>query len=214
MTDSPPPKGRQPGRPRHVTPSADYLKRHEEIVEAAAKVFQEKGYGSGSLDDVAAALDLRKASLYYYVHSKAELLYLIFERAIDGAIEDLEQLAISGSPAERLAGLLRHQVRTVASNPSLFAVFFDQRPHLEDDQEARIRDKERRYLGLFVDAVDAAIGSGSIAVENSHYAAQLLLGMANWSYKWVDPDHDDVETIADAAVRLVLGSSKTGGDVR
>lgn len=195
---------RRPGRPRNVTPSAEYLQRRAQIVEVAAQVFQAKGYDAGSLEDVGAALGLRKASLYYYVRSKAELLYLVFDRAISGALADLELIARTGTPAEGLDRLLRHQIQTVASDPSLFAVFFDQRPRLNDDYESKIRAKERRYLRFFMDTVTAAIDGGVICVSDPRYAAQLLLGMANWTYKWVNPDHDDIAAVADSAVRLIL----------
>jgi len=49
------------GRPRHDTPSADYIARKELILQKAAEVFAAKGYEAGTLDDVAAALDMRKA---------------------------------------------------------------------------------------------------------------------------------------------------------
>jgi AcrR family transcriptional regulator len=195
---------RRPGRPRHEQPSADYVRRRQEIVDVAATLFQAKGYDAASLDDVAAALDLRKASLYYYVRSKAELLYLVFDRAISRALEDIQAIATTGSAAERLRKLIRHQVVTVASDPSLFAVFFDQRPRLESGYEGEIRDKERRYLHMYVDVVQAAIADQTITVDNPRYAAQLLLGMATWTYKWFDARRDDADAIADAAIQLVL----------
>lgn len=215
MTDAAPdparPPRRRPGRPRHETPSPEYLKRRAEIVAVAATVFQAKGYDAGSLDDVAAALDLRKASLYYYVRSKAELLYLVFDRAISLALQDLEKIATSTPPAERLEKVVRHQIRTVGSDPSLFAVFFDQRPHLDGDYEAEVHAKERRYLELFTEAVTAAIDDDIIAVEHPRYAAQMLLGMANWTYKWLEPGRDDISALADDAIRLVLGPSQRRG---
>lgn len=205
MTVNPtPPVRRRPGRPRHEQPSDDYLRRREEIIDTAVKVFRLKGYDAGSLDDVAVALGLRKASLYYYVRSKAELLYLVFDRAITGALEAMEVIASTVAPAEQLSRLLRHQISTVASDPSLFAVFFDQRPRLDRDYEEAIRAKERRYLQLFVQAVETSIATGAIRASDPRHAAQLLLGMATWTYKWYDPAHDDVSAIADAAVRLVL----------
>src|SRR5207253_8692552 len=71
VSDDGVPKRRGPGRPRLLEPSPEYVARREEIVAAAAEVFHEKGYDAGTLDDVADALDLRRASLYYYVRSKA-----------------------------------------------------------------------------------------------------------------------------------------------
>src|SRR5436309_11157977 len=91
VSDDGVPKRRGPGRPRLLEPSPEYVARREEIVAAAAEVFHEKGYDAGTLDDVADALDLRRASLYYYVRSKANLLFLIFEHALDMALRRLEE---------------------------------------------------------------------------------------------------------------------------
>ena len=84
---------RRRGRPRQTELSADYIRRRQEIIETAARVFHARGYETGSLDDVAAEMDLRKASLYYYVDSKAQLLYWVFDRAISLALERLDQLS-------------------------------------------------------------------------------------------------------------------------
>lgn len=201
------PGARRPGRPRHLTPSSGYIKRRNEIIEVAAGVFEAKGYGAGSLDDVAVELNLRKASLYYYVRSKAELLYLIFDRAISTALDRLEQPRHAlMDPKERLSHLLVHQIHQIAANTSLFAVFFDQRPHLDDAYEREIETKERRYLRIFIDAIDDAIEAGVFEPMDSRYGAQLLLGMANWTYKWFDPVRDDAEELAATAIALLLGT--------
>lgn len=198
---------RGPGRPRHVTPSIGFLQRRAEIIDVATNVFQAKGYDSGSLDDVAEALDLRKASLYYYVHSKAELLYLVFDRAITVALNSLEQPAHSAlAPRDRLEHLLAHQIRVIAGDTSLFSVFFDQRPHLEGSYAQEIALKERRYLHIFAKAIEEASSSGVIASVDPRYGAQLILGMANWTYKWFDEGRDNADELAKAAILLMLHS--------
>jgi AcrR family transcriptional regulator len=203
---SPVKKGRRPGRPRLTEPSAEYLQRLDEIIQTAAEVFQRDGYDAGSLDDVAAELDLRKASLYYYVKSKAHLLYLIFDRAISLALQRLEELAATKQdPRERLAALITHQVTLMTESPSLFTVFFDSRPRLESPYDEEIRDKERQYLRWYADAVVVAVEAGVIPKIDARYGAQALLGMTSWTYKWFDPSHDDVSTFAGDLVSLVLG---------
>jgi len=204
---------RGPGRPRHETPSAEFLERRESIIDTALEVFKQRGYDSGSLDDVAAVLGLRKASLYYYVRSKAELLYFVFDRAINRALERLETLTSADeSPRQRLEALIRHQVMVVSDDPSLFTVFFDQRPHHDGEYEAEIQKKERRYLRLYAQGVTDDAEAGVLTNIDPRYAAQLVLGMTNWTYKWFDPSRDDAEALADAAVQLVLGSSDVDGD--
>lgn len=198
---------RSPGRPRHITPSSGFLQRRAEIIDVAAGVFQAKGYDSGSLDDVAEALNLRKASLYYYVRSKGELLYFVFDRAITTALDSLEQPAHSTmAPRDRLEHLLAHQIRVIAGDTSLFSVFFDQRPHLDDSYEHEIALKERRYLHIFAKAIDEASSARVIARVDPRYGAQLILGMANWTYKWFDKSRDNADELAQAAISLILYS--------
>src|SRR5438132_13578769 len=78
---------RRPGRPRLEQPSPDYLRRREEIIDAAAQVFRVKGYEAGTLDDVASALDMHPATLYHYIQSKSHLLSLVCARVINVILE-------------------------------------------------------------------------------------------------------------------------------
>jgi AcrR family transcriptional regulator len=204
QAEAAPPK-RRPGRPRLLEPSPEFVARREEILEAAAKVFHEKGYDAGSLDDVADALDLRRASLYYYVESKANLLYMLFERGLDIALAKMDDYLQIAEPTLRLEALIRHQVQTVAGDPSLFSVFFDDRTRLDERYEAAIRKRERQYFEAYFQAVQGALDSGAVAGKSVRYTAQAILGMTTWPYKWFQPGRDEVDLLADTCVELILG---------
>ncbi len=206
MTDGVPEgERRRPGRPRHDGPTPEYLERLDDIVDTAARVFGEKGYDTGSLEDVAAELDLRKASLYYYVNSKAHLLYLIFDRAISLALARLEDLTGIDDPRDRLTAMITHQVALVTHEPSLFSVFFDHRPRLDEAYEKEIRTKERRYVRIYADAVAAAVDAGVLPDMHRRYGAHAVLGMTSWVYKWFRPKQDDIVQVALTCARMVLG---------
>ena len=64
--------------------------RDREVIEAAVKIFWEKGYANASVQDVADALGMLKGSLYYYIDSKERL-----------AREDLRRLARRAQPDRR-----------------------------------------------------------------------------------------------------------------
>jgi AcrR family transcriptional regulator len=179
--------------------------RLEQIVEAAAEIFHQKGYDAGSLDDVAEALDLRKASLYHYVNSKGQLLYHVFDRALTIGLARLYELeATNTGPVERLVALISHQVSIVAEERSMFSVFFSTRPRLDEEYEKRILELERRYLHHYIDAVKAAMDADAIPAGNPRYAAQAILGMSSWVYKWFDPTHDDWSDVCRTFVQLIL----------
>ncbi|MBW0101442.1 TetR/AcrR family transcriptional regulator [Pseudonocardia sp. KRD291] len=197
---------RRPGRPRLTEPSPEYRVRLEEIIDTATVVFHERGFDAGSLDDVAAVLGFSKASLYHYVRSKAQLLYLIFDRAITLSLHRLDAMSGIPDPRERLATLIAHQVRMVAEEPSLFAVFFDQRPRLDDSFDADIRRKERAYVRRVAEVIQAANGAdGPAGGLDARHAAHALLGMTSWVYKWMDPARDTPEAVARTMIGLVLG---------
>ncbi|HVW45125.1 MAG TPA: TetR/AcrR family transcriptional regulator [Amycolatopsis sp.] len=205
--DSDPPPRRRPGRPRLTEPSREYRQRLDEIIETGIKVFHDQGYDSGSLDDVAAALDLRRASLYHYLRNKAQLLYFIFDRALTIALQRLDELAGIADPRQQLGALIAHQVRMVANDPSLFAVFFDERPRLDDAYREQIATKERDYVHRFASMVTQAVTAGELSEVDPRHAAHALIGMTSWIYKWFDPARDDPDDIARTMIRLVLGAN-------
>jgi AcrR family transcriptional regulator len=195
---------RGPGRPRHDGPSPAFLARQAEIIAKATTVFQKRGYEAATLDEVAEALGLRKASLYYYVGSKPGLLHLVFDRAISVALDRLGSLTKAGSPEERLEALIRHQVQMIVEDPNLFQVFFDHHAYLTDEAKAAIRKKEQRYLRLCSEVVEDAVAAGVIPPMDKRYGAQAILGITSWIYKWFDPKRDDPDAFADVVVSVFL----------
>ena len=56
------------------------ISKEQEIITVAARLFKEKGYRATTLEDIAAAVGMLKGSLYYYIQSKEELLYIVLLR--------------------------------------------------------------------------------------------------------------------------------------
>src|SRR3954451_24999994 len=74
-----------------------------DIIEAATKIFSERGYHAASMSDIAEAVGFRKASLYHHVRKKEDLLFAIHESLVDELIT--ETMAVSSSsaaPAEKV----------------------------------------------------------------------------------------------------------------
>ncbi|MDB6089617.1 MAG: hypothetical protein JWN85_2401 [Gammaproteobacteria bacterium] len=90
--------------------------KREAVIRAAAHAFNRKGYHNTSLDDIAAALDVTKPTVYYYVTSKEQLLFECFVAGVEQirtAFRAVKQLNVPAR--ERLNGVLRHYGEAVAS---------------------------------------------------------------------------------------------------
>src|SRR5262249_26659372 len=90
------------------------LRRSDEIIDAAARVFAERGYHGTSTQAIADVLGMRQASLYYYFTSKEAALEAVCLRGTDGFVEAAEALAKGRAAAlEKLAGLVRAHLAAI-----------------------------------------------------------------------------------------------------
>jgi AcrR family transcriptional regulator len=70
--------------------------RREEILNAAHAVFIEKGLTGSTVDDIAAAAELSKGTIYLYFHSKEDLYLAVMNRGIDIMQEMFERAIGTG----------------------------------------------------------------------------------------------------------------------
>src|SRR5712671_4810006 len=87
---------------------ASARRRAPEIIEAAARVFAERGFHGATTQDIADVLGIRQASLYYYFPSKEGALELVCLKGVEGFFESAKAIARGpGSARERLGRLIR-----------------------------------------------------------------------------------------------------------
>src|SRR6516225_5265562 len=90
--------------------------KREAVIRAAAHAFNLKGYHNTSLDDIAAALEVTKPTVYYYVTNKEQLLYECFVAGIEqirAGFQEAKNLELSAR--ERLNAVLRNYAKTMAT---------------------------------------------------------------------------------------------------
>ncbi|WP_077213442.1 TetR/AcrR family transcriptional regulator [Bacillus dakarensis] len=84
--------------------------RYMKIIDAAAKIFREKGYKEATLEDIASEVGILKGSLYYYIDKKEDLLFAVVERPLTEMTLNLKNIVKSkDSPSRKLEkALLNH----------------------------------------------------------------------------------------------------------
>jgi len=182
-------------------PPADDRAVH--VLRAAARVFAEKGYHRASIRDVAEAAGLSLAGLYYYVGSKAELLFRIQDHAFATLLATLEQeLAGRADPVERFHVFVDQYVRFFAANLAEMKVLSHEADALGGRFRAQIQEHKRRLARL----VDGLLTELRPHAEVDRRAATFaLFGMLNWIYTWYRPDRDEPpERLAADFARLFL----------
>lgn len=187
--------------------------RREEILQAAAQIFREKGYHAASMRDLAEAVDLQKASLYHHLQSKQELLLELLDRAIDLLIDDtLSVLESDQTPVEKLRAAMRAYMSRLTSDADLAAVLLLEHRSLESDLRAGHVERRDRLESLWRELIAEGIQNGDFRPVDPAIAGFVLLGVLNWTITWFRPGGRlPAAELADRFADLILGGLKSDG---
>ena len=176
------------------------------ILEAAAQVFRQKGFHGASMQDIAEAVNLQKASLYHHVSSKQEILLALLDRALELLLERISAISTQSIPADqKLRQMIRAYLQILAENTDLSAVLLFEHRSLERKQHARHVPNRDKFEALWRDVLVEGVAAGSFQCDNPALTARAILGILNWTITWYRPDGDlTIDQIADQYSSLLL----------
>jgi AcrR family transcriptional regulator len=190
------------GRGRH----AGYDEQREMILERAAALFARGGYPGTSMNQVAEACGLSKATLYHYYRDKYALLVSIADSHVtrlQGIVEDA--LAEEKTAQGQLRALIRRLVEEYANAQNEHRVLTEDVKFLEAEDRERILDKEREVVAAFAKVV-ATLRPDLKKAAMSKPLTMLLFGMVNWMFTWMQPQGAlSYEAMAPVVADLFLG---------
>jgi AcrR family transcriptional regulator len=179
------PKRRRLRRPRNADPNAS---TRVDIMKSAAKAFRRLGYHGATVEQIAAALKMKKGNLYYYFKNKEAILFACHQYSLDELIRLLEEVERSGLTAdEKLRRLIVAFVHTILDELHGTALFLDLEAlgpaHLKTVIARRDRF-ERGVRRILEDGIE----SGRFASGNPKLLAFALFGAVNWIPRWFNPE--------------------------
>lgn len=182
------------------------LRRADEIIDAAARVFAERGYHGTTTQAIADVLGMRQASLYYYFPSKEAALEEVCARGTDGFVEGAERvMQMDVPPLEKLKLLIASHLAPIQTMPDYVRVFINERRYLPDASRKRVGRKSRRIERFFELVIQDGIDDGSIRNGTDARLAMLaVLGMCNAVINWREADRNqDIGEIASGFAEIV-----------
>lgn len=97
---------------------------HDKILDAAVAIFSEHGYNGTSMREIAEALHITKAALYYHFPGKAEIFSACLSHSLDHIVADLEKLAADDlSFWEKLQRMIGEMYHFSSIHPHIFRLF-------------------------------------------------------------------------------------------
>jgi AcrR family transcriptional regulator len=160
----------------------------DEILAVAAQIISQKGFHATSMQDIAEAVNLQKASLYHHISSKQEILVEILDQALDLLIANMQGvMSCPYPPDEMLRHAMRVYMETIVQNRDLAAVLILEHRSLEAEFHARHIPRRDRFEGLWRDLIQRGIDAGLFEKVDPALAARAYLGVMNWTITWFRP---------------------------
>lgn len=199
--------------PKKPTVDAKSVRREQlqdAILEAASRLFIERGFPGTSMGDIAEAMGVTRTAIYYYFRNKEAILNALTASITEmaGKMAD-ETLAQQQDPALALRALVCQHAKLILSHPLQFRVVERNEQHLSPALRKVAQASRRLLLSRFVTAIEAGIRAGQFRDVDPKVAAFSMLGMCNWGAWWFNPQGSMplphvIEAMADLALNSVV----------
>lgn len=178
----------------------------DEILSAAAGIISAKGFDATSMQDIATAVNLQKASLYYHFASKQEILLALLDNALSILTSRLEVVREAELPAsEKLRQAMVAYLDIISAQQNLAAVLLLEYRSLPPNLRQQHVLQRDQFEHIWRDLIVEGMQAGTFSCDDPSLAGRAILGVLNWSVTWYRPDGpSSAEAIADQFTNLFL----------
>lgn len=162
--------------------------KREAVLRTAARVFNEKGYHAGTLDEVAERLNVTKPTLYYYVKSKEDILFECVRIGLTMLQDAIREVGASGgSAAEKLMAAMHKYTEIVTMDFGMCVIRVGEDP-LPLESRRKLRRLKAGIDREFRELIRQGVEEGSMTTCDPKIAAFTLVGALSWIGRWYRPD--------------------------
>jgi AcrR family transcriptional regulator len=176
------------------------------IFKVAMQHFLEKGYSATTTNDICAAAQITKPTLYYYAKNKRHLFYLLHMEAIETLLKPhIERSSSISDPSERLQFMIRDLVEIVCLHPELRCLL-NETLSIRDQYFKGVRHMWKKHYLLLRDTISRLISDKKLRTRSKpSTVALLILGMVAWIPSWLHYNRKSrIHEIGDTAIDLIF----------
>jgi AcrR family transcriptional regulator len=161
-------------------------KRRQQILHAAIQLFREKGFHRATTREIATAAGFSIGTLYEYVRTKEDVLYLICDSIFNKVTEVFDALPYQLVMLEQLEKSIEAYFMLVDSMHNEFIIMYQETKSLPTDSKQYVIKKELEMVGFFERILHSCIDVGELQIaRNEVFAAanQILIIGQSWAFR-------------------------------
>jgi AcrR family transcriptional regulator len=147
------------------------------VLDEAARRLNASGVSLASLTEIAQALGLTRAALYYYVEDRDDLIFQCYRRSCEVMARDLDAAAKAPGPGlARLKTFIELALDEQRPEPAVLSEVAS----LPSPQRESVEGLHRGNVAQLLELIDAGQTDGSIRPCHALVIAQAVVGMVSW----------------------------------
>ena len=173
--------------------------KKEIIIEKAARLFREKGFGAASMRDIAETVGVEAASLYNHIQSKSEILQAICFKVANEFISHLEEVERSNqSTLRKMETIIRFHIRMMLEQYEYVYISDHEWRHLPEPYLSNFLNQRRSYRKRLSDIIEEGIHKNEMKNIEPYVAVLTILsaisGIESWQRSRKSTSAETLET--------------------
>ena len=167
------------------------INKKELILEEAAKLFKEKGFGGTSMRDLAEKVGMEAASMYNHIKSKDEILELICFKIANQYISQLQEIENTNqSFQDKLRAIIGLHVQLIIEDSASVSVANNDWKYLSEDKKNQYKQIRKSYEKSFANIIEQGMENGEFKKMNVSVALFTMLSSLRWIELWYKPSRE------------------------
>jgi AcrR family transcriptional regulator len=199
--------------PTHIKNPELVEQRRRQIAQAAVQLFIKKGFHKTTTREIAAAAGFSIGSIYEYVASKEDILYLVCEEIhseVERGVAEAMTRATVGQ--EALEAVIREYFRVCDRMSDFILLIYQETRSLPVQWQKRVLENELRITGLFMEVLARINANGDFqnlderSIELAAHNITVLGHM--WTFRrWFLGRHYTIDDYIKLQTEFILGSN-------
>ncbi|MBM7645392.1 AcrR family transcriptional regulator [Scopulibacillus daqui] len=184
-------------------------KRRKQLIKAAVKLITEKGFHKMTTREIAKACGFSIGTLYEYIRSKEDVLYLVCDYIYEQVSTRLkENVDLTGDGLQCLRDAIATFVAVVNDMQDEILIMYQEVKSLTRDALPYVLNKELEMAAIFEDILKFCISSGQLKLTDKEiklYAHHILVQCQMWAFRrWAFKKDYSITEFQDMQIKVLL----------
>lgn len=182
--------------------------RRKQIVQAGVQLFKEKGFHRATTREIAKLAGFSIGTLYEYVRTKEDVLYLVCDSIFLEVMKKLESFPARATTIESLKEAIRQYFLLIDSMPDEFTIMYQETKSLPKDAMHYVLDKELEMVAVFEQILRSCCEAKCMELtEDEIYlmANRIVIQGQAWAFrKWALQKRFTIEQYIEIQTKMFL----------